>query len=354
MQNGYLVMEKNNMKFEGKLKQTLPKGTFIRTMGSLKQKTIFSDSHSSASDASNNKQSLALIEGDLISYQVDNSFILQGGKTRELVDFQVLATAKKSLCITILLEGKLDFGYDDLNFLFDAADKQRGVVVSLTRPVSFRRTLYKDNQVAKLNIILPHQWIEQRIRSHDKFSQFISLHLANFELQLTPEILALTTNILKSSAPTKVVEQMQLESLTQQLLIQVFVQLNDTTSVINHLKDEGLTSKSSGYDPVLDKLVSYIESNLDLDMSVSHLADYAAMSISSLQHKFKNSLGISVLSYIRRRRLNIAKQQLEAGSMSISEAAYNAGYRHPSNFTSAFKKVFGIPPQDLMVKTDQV
>ncbi len=118
------------MKFKGKLKQALPKGTFIRTIGDLKQKTIFSDSHSNAINRDKNKQSLALIEGDLISYQVDNNFILHGGKSKDLVDFQVLATAKKSLCITILLAGKLDFGYDDLNFFFDAAKQQRGVVVS--------------------------------------------------------------------------------------------------------------------------------------------------------------------------------------------------------------------------------
>jgi len=354
MQNGYLVMEKNNMKFKGKLMQAYPKGTLIRTIGDLKQKTIFSDSHSNANNGDKNKPSLALIEGDLISYQVDNSFILHGGKTKELVDFQVLATAKKSLCITILLEGKLDFGYDDLNFTYDAAEQQRGVVVSLTKPVSFRRMLYKDNQVAKLNIILLHQWIEQRIRCDDNFSQFISQHLANFELQLTPEILALTTNIIRSSAPTTVIEQMNLESLTQQLLIQIMVQLNDAASVINQLENTSLINESTGYDPVLDKLVSYIEANLYMDLSVSDLAKFSAMSISSLQHKFKSSLGISVLSYIRRRRLNIAKQQLEAGLITISEAAYNAGYRHPSNFTSAFKKVFGIPPQDLILKADQV
>lgn len=354
MQNGYLVMEKNNMKFQGKLKQALPKGTFIRTIGDLKQKTIFSDSHSNASNTASNKQSLALIEGDLISYQADNSFILHGGKTKELVDFQVLATAKKSLCITILLEGKLDFGYDDLNFLYDAIEQPRAVIVSLTRSVSFRRTLYKNNQVTKLNLILPHEWIAQRIVSNDNFSELVNQHLAHFELNVDEEIVSLTSNIIKSSEPTSIIEQMNLESLTQQLLIQVLMQLNDATSDIKQFASNNFANESLGYDPVLDKLVSYIEANLDQDMSVSHLAKFSAMSISSLQHKFKNSLGISVLSYIRRRRLNIAKQQLESGLMTISEAAYNAGYRHPSNFTSAFKKVFGIPPQDLMLKTDQV
>jgi len=354
MQNGYLVMEKNNMKFHGKLKQALPKGTFIRTIGDLKQKTIFSDSHSNACSATKHKQSLALIEGDLISYQADNSFILHGGKTKELVDFQVLATAKKSLCITILLEGKLDFGYDDLNFIYDANDQPRAVIVSLARSVSFRRTLYKNNQVTKLNLILPHEWVAQRILSNDNFSKLVNQHLAHFELQINHEIMSLTSNIIKSSAPASVVEQMQLESLTQQLLLQVFMQLNDTTGVGISLKSADSGLETLTYDPVLDRLVSYIETNLDQAMTVSDLAKFSAMSISSLQHKFKSSLGISLLSYIRRRRLTIAKQQLESGLMTISEAAYNAGYRHPSNFTNAFKKVFGIPPQDLILKADQV
>jgi len=354
MQNGYLVMEKNNMKFRGKLNQTLPKGTFIRTIGGVNQKTIFTDSHSKTIKRSKDNQSLALIEGELISYQVDNCFTLLGGRTKELVDFQVLATAKKSLCITILLEGKLDFGYDDLEFIFDASEQQKGVVVSLARAVSFRRTLHKNNQVTKLNIILPHEWITNRISSNDNFSQLISQHLAHFELQLTTEILSLTSDIIKFSTPKTFIEQMNLESLTQQLLIQVFMQLNDTNSVISQLESMRVVNNSTGYDPALNTLMSYIEANLNHELSVSHLAKFSAMSISSLQHKFKSSLGISVLGYIRRRRLSIAKKQLEAGLITISEAAYNAGYRHPSNFTSAFKKVFGIPPQDLILKTDKV
>jgi AraC-like DNA-binding protein len=34
--------------------------------------------------------------------------------------------------------------------------------------------------------------------------------------------------------------------------------------------------------------------------------------------------------------------------MSITEAAYEAGYHHPSNFTSAFKKVFGVAPHEVV------
>jgi len=355
MQNDDSVMEKNIMKMRGQLNQALTKGTFIRRhYGDLKPNTVFSDCHSQSVHKGKPQQSLALMEGSFCSYKLEDSFILHAGKAKELVDFQVITTAKKSLCITVVLDGKLDFGYDDLNFLFDANHKKRAVMVSLTQEVSFRRTLYKNNQVTKLNIILPHEWIRNRLRSNDNFSYFITKHLAHFELNVNQAMLDLTLEIIQSSSPNNVAEQMQLEILTQRFLIEVLMQLNHANNAIKEQNLSDQSSEKNNYDPALDKLISYIERNLDKEMSVKHLASFAAMSASSLQHKFKSSLGISVLSYIRRRRLNIAKQQLEAGFITISEAAYNAGYRHPSNFTNAFKKTFGLPPQDLIVKEEPV
>ena len=71
------------------------------------------------------------------------------------------------------------------------------------------------------------------------------------------------------------------------------------------------------------------------------------MSISNLQRHFKQSYNLTINGYIRHRRLNIARQHLERGLVSITEAAYETGYQHPSNFTNAFKKAFGVPPHAL-------
>ncbi|KQB08598.1 hypothetical protein XV94_13605 [Vibrio metoecus] len=53
-------------------------------------------------------------------------------------------------------------------------------------------------------------------------------------------------------------------------------------------------------------------------------------------------------------RLQLARQQLERGLVSITEAAYEAGYLHPSNFTAAFKKAFGISPQAFLEQKQPV
>ena len=93
-------------------------------------------------------------------------------------------------------------------------------------------------------------------------------------------------------------------------------------------------------------MLGYIENNLSQPLCLEKIAQKFSMSISNLQRKFKQELGLTVKNYIRYRRLEIAKYHLEQGLISVTEASYEAGYHHPANFTHAFKKTFGHPPKN--------
>lgn len=327
----------------------IPKGTLTRRFGDAGKQTVFSDKFSHTPVLGRKSQTLALVEGDLLLYQVNHSFTLYGGTTHELMNFNVIASAQKALVIIILLEGKLDFSYDYLTFELDANSQKCAVVVSLTKPVSFHRKLYKDNNVSKLNISLPLSWIKNRNTSNGNIGSFISEHLAHFQLDLNTQLLGLSREIIKLSSPVSFIEKMKIEALTQRLLLEVFEQLSDYNvagSAIVKCEDNKTQSiKANFFEQKLDKLIVYIEENIEQSISTHQLAELALMSVSSLQRNFKRSLGCSLQSYIRRRRLEIAKQKLERGLITITEAAYTAGYRYPSNFTNAFKKMFGYPPK---------
>lgn len=323
------------------------KGCGTHCIGEENHQTVLSDNYSRHLYSSKVSPPIALSEGQLFSYQINGGFHIQGGKTHELVDFQVLSTAQKSLMIVILLEGKLEFGYDSLNFKLDADHSAHGVLVSLNKPVSFHRQLYADNYVTKLNITLPFDWIEQRCGDNEPVHTFLKVHLAHFTLRLDERALAITQELLKLSSPINLIQKMQVESLTLALFIDLFKQLTEKQCLDTEYLDSVQNSHvKSHFDHRIDPLIAYIESHISEPISVQTLSDVSAMSASSLQRKFKDVLGCSVNSYIRRRRLEIAKQQLERGTISITEAAYSAGYRHPSNFTNAFKKHFGYPPTD--------
>ncbi|MNU05429.1 HTH-type transcriptional activator RhaS [compost metagenome] len=51
---------------------------------------------------------------------------------------------------------------------------------------------------------------------------------------------------------------------------------------------------------------------------------------------------------MRERKLQEAKVKLEERSMSLQEAAEHAGYNHAANFITAFRKLFGFSPRQIV------
>ncbi|TLF50617.1 helix-turn-helix transcriptional regulator [Halomonas urmiana] len=76
------------------------------------------------------------------------------------------------------------------------------------------------------------------------------------------------------------------------------------------------------------------------------LAELAAMSPASLRRKFQAAFGQSVFDYLRECRLTLAHDYLRQGH-SVQQAAHFSGYRHASNFTTAFRRRFGYAPSSL-------
>lgn len=80
------------------------------------------------------------------------------------------------------------------------------------------------------------------------------------------------------------------------------------------------------------------------DYTLDGLAQQAAMSASSLRSKFRVAYGVSVFDYLRRCRLELGRRYLEQG-FSVQQAAHRAGYRHATNFATAFRREFGVSPR---------
>ncbi|MEZ9890790.1 helix-turn-helix transcriptional regulator [Vibrio lentus] len=317
----------------------------------------------------------SLAEGKFLSYQYNDQIFVHGGRCIELVDSNIVSTAHSAILITILLEGKLTFGYDDLEFDLDASNGPQGVVVNLAKPANFRRSLIQNNKMNKINILVKPQWVEPRLSEHCTSKSFLDSHKAFYDLQINADIIQLTNRLTSQATPTNFQDKLVVETLTQQLLAQALSQMpiqccqqctsedanlgssNTSPSIIssnsplksldlNESIDEVTTSK--GFDAKIEDIISYIEINLEQPLSLESIASKFSMSISNLQRRFKQSYNLTINGYIRYRRLDIARQHIERGLVSITEAAYEAGYQHPSNFTSAFKKAFGVPPHTLV------
>jgi AraC-like DNA-binding protein len=98
------------------------------------------------------------------------------------------------------------------------------------------------------------------------------------------------------------------------------------------------------------KEVEEILSKPELDKfpSIEVLSKTAMMSSTKLKTKFKSVYGMKLYEYYNRNRLEKAKELLQSGRYSVKEVGLDIGFSNLSNFAKAFKKEFGILPNEML------
>ena len=107
----------------------------------------------------------------------------------------------------------------------------------------------------------------------------------------------------------------------------------------SHFSDTTVFSLS-----MLQRVIEYIENNLFNELTPSIIADHFYISESVLSSLFKLICHMTVMEYVRNRRLTLAAEELSSTNIPIIELAYNYGYETPEAFTKAFSRVHGFPP----------
>lgn len=88
-----------------------------------------------------------------------------------------------------------------------------------------------------------------------------------------------------------------------------------------------------------------LQAELGAPLKVAELATRVGMNESRMMQLFKRLFGETVFDFSQRVRMEFAAKLLEATERPITEIAFEVGYDYPSNFTTAFKRHFGIPPK---------
>ena len=97
-------------------------------------------------------------------------------------------------------------------------------------------------------------------------------------------------------------------------------------------------------DQRVQRVKALIDSSFDRDLPVSEMARFVDLSVSHLQHLFKNELGQSPAQYVQELRLMRAKDLLEGSSLSIKQIMFRIGAKDRSNFERRFKRAYKLTP----------
>jgi AraC family transcriptional regulator len=99
------------------------------------------------------------------------------------------------------------------------------------------------------------------------------------------------------------------------------------------------------------KALWFVESHLARPLTLDDIAEITGVSRFHLVRAFAAATGISVMRYVRARRLTEAARALAAGAPDILHVALDAEYGSHEAFTRAFRDHFGITPEKVRATT---
>src|SRR5262249_25719238 len=95
----------------------------------------------------------------------------------------------------------------------------------------------------------------------------------------------------------------------------------------------------------LRAVAEYVQAHLDADPSLEELAAVVHLSPYHFARQFKAATGLPPHQYVIARRVERARQLLEAGTgFSMAEIAAQAGFSDQSQFAHHFKRLVGVTP----------
>ena len=113
------------------------------------------------------------------------------------------------------------------------------------------------------------------------------------------------------------------------------------------------TSFSEGQQNIIDgKVIPYIQEHFSETLTVTEIADYAALNAQYMMRLFKKRTGISVLEYVTNCRMEKAKELLRSTDWNNEIVSEKLGYASSGYFIKLFKKTFGMTPREFRKASD--
>lgn len=123
---------------------------------------------------------------------------------------------------------------------------------------------------------------------------------------------------------------------------------NSLLSILFALLELNVPDAPPAYQNRVRKAIGWAETQTSKPPTLEQLAAVAGLSVSSFKRVFKEVAGIPPHAYILRKRIDRAQSLLRAGKRSVTEIAFECGFPSSQYFATAFKRVTGLTPNDVL------
>lgn len=128
-----------------------------------------------------------------------------------------------------------------------------------------------------------------------------------------------------------------------ELFLNYCIRFYDRQFIIREHINRGILTK---FDTLLNE---YIQSGKAQDLgfpSVAYCATELNLSANYFGDLIKKEIGISAQEYVQTKLIEEAKERIFDPSKSVSEIAYELGFKYPQHFTRLFKQKVGVTPNE--------
>ena len=103
--------------------------------------------------------------------------------------------------------------------------------------------------------------------------------------------------------------------------------------------------------PAIGRVINYCVTHLGDDLSLDAVADALFLDKYYISKLFPAKLGVGYVDFVRSQRISKACEMLKNGDMSITDIAYDCGFRNQSTFNRVFREMTGMSPREYRGKT---
>lgn len=242
----------------------------------------------------------------------------------------------------IYLRGWQRFDIDGRRFDVSADGGPVALALNLLRPARLTQVAWSEDRMGKLMITAPADWsssLDLAGAGHgDALADFIGGHGNSHLWRLDEESIRIAA--LAAEPPA----WLPREALPLYRRARAFDLICLTLRTLALRREENALPRPA-QSLLGERIRLYLLDHLNDPLTIDAVAQSVGASVSVVQRCFKELYGMTVFDFVRRRRLDAARDALDNRGVSIACAAFIAGYSAPSSFATAFKKAYGVPPK---------
>lgn len=287
-----------------------------------------------------------LFQGRLNWVNLRSGLSLHSSDCFELHNFSTQVRMEPRLNFVLFLEGRSDVRYGDRDVRFgsDKAASCEGVALAVAEPVLFSRKAQRGAHIRKLVVSLKPEWFDNGgfdgQAEYAAIRDFSRQHLAQKRWQPSARLQTLAEQILNPPGYCPLLENLYLESRSLEIASEALAVLSQQAPVA----PAGLRPQEHQR---IRRVLELLDSGQADDWNLEAIARDAGINANTLQRQFQASQGMTLFEYLRTRKLTQARIALEREGISVTQAAWIAGYGSAANFATAFKRRFGLTPRQV-------